>query len=183
MKSLTLLDLTQEMIRTQGKILVELQNSMPMDTLLEALESTYENESLSLVSFDEYFLNDKKGTESLPDGGLAYEAIEMVLKECKLPEELEFHLISFPPYRACVENTSDYGQGLSNGIETLDFVLNYSQKWANALTSSPITHSEAAGAIQQQIHQTVQSNWLKFRTNLLKKMGISPFSLQKKQGI
>lgn len=108
-------------------------------------------------------------------GGNTYAEIEGSVRELGLPATLEFHLWTYPLYRAFIESSLDLNTkipgpdgprpGLTGGI-LVDNAVAEAEAWVRALPMSDLVRDQASRAAQVP--------WLRFRTTALKRIGRRP---------
>jgi hypothetical protein len=115
----------------------------------------------------------KSGDLLPPNGGefSAYAALEGAVHDFKLPAVLEFHLWAYPTYRRLIEGDFDLnaripGPGGEVGTLLVEETVERAEEWVKGL---PIA-SEFALQAQQAAHVP----WLRFRTQVLKRIGKRP---------
>jgi hypothetical protein len=100
-----------------------------------------------------------------------YAQLEGAVHDFKLPSPLEFHLWAYPHYRAFVESGIELdaripGPGGDVGMQLVDEAVAQAEAWVKKL---PIA-SEFALQAQTAAHVP----WLRFRTQVLKRIGKRP---------
>ena len=101
----------------------------------------------------------------------AYAALEGAVHEFNLPAMFEFHLWAYPHYRAFIEsplelNSRIRGPGSDAGLELVGEAIAQAEAWIKTLPMPP--------AISAQAERAAQVPWLRFRTNVLKRIGKRP---------
>ena len=100
-----------------------------------------------------------------------YTQLEGAVQDFQLPAVLEFHLWAYPHYRAFIESEIDLdsripGPGGDIGISLVDEAVEQAEAWVKALPIAP----EFAVQAQRAAHVP----WLRFRTQVLKRIGKRP---------
>jgi hypothetical protein len=100
-----------------------------------------------------------------------YAELEGAVHEFKLPAVLEFHLWAYPHYRAFIESGVELdaripGPGGDVGIALVDEAVEQAEAWVKRLPIAP------EFALQAQTAAHVP--WLRFRTQVLKRIGKRP---------
>ncbi len=108
---------------------------------------------------------------SVPGYSSPYLEIESAVRDFKLPSVLEFHLWTYPLYRAYVESSLSLddlipGPGADVGSWMVDESVQDAQHWMKRL---PITSE-----FSKQAESAAHAPWLKFRTQVLKRIGKRP---------
>ena len=101
----------------------------------------------------------------------AYAQLEGAVREVKLPAVLEFHLWAYPHYRAFIESSIDLnsriqGAGGDAGQALVDEAVARAQNWVQRLPMPP--------GLGLQAERAAHIPWLKFRSNVLKRIGRRP---------
>lgn len=112
------------------------------------------------------FESPRAGSPSAP-----YAELEGAVHEMNLPAVLEFHLWAYPHYRAFIESPLDLnsripGPGTEVGSILVEEAVAQAEAWAKKL---PVSE-----AVTQQVLRTAHVPWLRFRTNVLKRIGKRP---------
>lgn len=100
-----------------------------------------------------------------------YAEIEGAVHEMNLPAFLEFHLWAYPHYRAFIESPVDLnsripGPGGEAGVALVDEAVTQAEAWVKGLPMSDLVRDQASRAAHVP--------WLKFRTQILKRIGKRP---------
>jgi hypothetical protein len=100
-----------------------------------------------------------------------YAEIEFAVREMNLPAFLEFHLWAYPHYRAFIESPIDLnsripGPGGDAGVALVDEAVTQAEAWVKGLPMSDLVRDQASRAAHVP--------WLKFRTQVLKRIGKRP---------
>ncbi len=101
----------------------------------------------------------------------AYGELEGAVLEFNLPAVLQFHLWAYPYYRKFIESDLDLnakiqGTGSNVGLELVGEAVAEAEAWVRALPIPP--------AVGPQAERAAQVPWLRFRTNVLKRIGKRP---------
>ncbi len=175
-KAMTLAELCQEVLTAQAQTLRRLSALLGDDTLLELLEqvedgdesSTSEGEDLG-VDWRECFEQPRAGSPLGNHEGNAYQSLEGVVREAELTAMLEFHLWAFPPYRTLIESPMGLHARVRPGASAtglMDALIRGADRWARRLPVSP--------GLAPRIEQAAQVPWLRFRSEVLKRLGQRP---------
>lgn len=113
----------------------------------------------------------KKQGPGLSLSANTYAEIEGSVRELNLPAILEFHLWTYPLYRAFIESPLELnlkipGPGGNTGTALVDDAIAHADAWVRALPMSELVKDQAARAAQVP--------WLRFRTTILKRIGRRP---------
>jgi hypothetical protein len=100
-----------------------------------------------------------------------YAELEGAVLDFKLPAMLEFHLWAYPYYRALIESGLELdaripGPGGDVGMALVDEAVDQAETWVKQLPIAP----EFALQAQRAAHMP----WLRFRTQVLKRIGKRP---------
>jgi hypothetical protein len=100
-----------------------------------------------------------------------YAELEGAVREMNLPAFLEFHLWAYPHYRAFIESPIDLnsripGPGGEAGGALVDEAVTQAEAWVKSLPMSDLVRDQASRAAHVP--------WLKFRTQVLKRIGKRP---------
>lgn len=100
-----------------------------------------------------------------------YTELESAVHDFKLPAVLEFHLWAYPHYRAFIESGLELdaripGPGGDTGVVLVDEAVEQAEAWVKSLPIAP----EFALQAQRAAHVP----WLRFRTQVLKRIGKRP---------
>jgi hypothetical protein len=100
-----------------------------------------------------------------------YAELEGAVREMNLPAFLEFHLWAYPHYRAFIESPIDLnsripGPGGEAGVALVDEAVTQAEAWVKGLPMSELVRDQASRAAHVP--------WLKFRTQVLKRIGKRP---------
>lgn len=144
------------------------------ERLLEMLESAGEDETGKGATQrpEPAALTHPEWIQSVEDGsGSAYAELEGAIHEMNLPAVLEFHLWAYPLYRAYIESSFDLGSkiqgaGSSAGTSMVNEAVAYAEEWIKCLPMPP--------GISQQAERAAQIPWLRFRAEVLKRIGKRP---------
>ena len=156
------------LLEAQGHTLQRLAAIFGEDILFEILEiagEKQESNPLPKIS-SQWFGKPREIGESHPYGEL-----ESAVREMKLPAVLEFHLWAYPHYRAFIESAADLnawieGPGTDTGAQMTEQAVAEAQAWVKQLPIPP--------EISQQTERAAQIPWIRFRTQVLKRIGKRP---------
>jgi hypothetical protein len=101
----------------------------------------------------------------------AYSELEAAVHDLRLPPMLEFHLWAYPHYRAFIEAPLELssrirGPGGDTGLALVDEAVAQAQAWVKRLPIPP--------ELGAQAERAAQIPWLRFRTDVLKRIGKRP---------
>lgn len=101
----------------------------------------------------------------------AYAELEGAVRDMNLPAMLEFHLWAYPHYRAFIESSLDLnsrirGPGYESGAALVDEACMQAEAWIKRI---PIP-----AALAPQAERAAQIPWLRFRSEVLKRIGKRP---------
>lgn len=141
----------------------------PFDSTILALKrprvSPIENEKIGTWPVDWFEVSPSRVS------GSTYAELEGAVQEMNLPEFLEFYLWAYPHYRAFIESPLDLdsrirGAGSDAGLALVEEAMAQAEQWIRSLPIPP--------AISQQAERAAQIPWLRFRANVLKRIGKRP---------
>jgi hypothetical protein len=100
-----------------------------------------------------------------------YAQLEGSVHDFKLPSPLEFHLWAYPHYRAFIESGIELdsripGPGGDAGMQLVDEAVAQAEEWVKKLPIAP--------EFRLQAQTAAHVPWLRFRTNVLKRIGKRP---------
>jgi hypothetical protein len=100
--------------------------------------------------------------------GSPYQELEGSVREFGLPAVLEFHLWAYPYYRAFIESNVDLNSRLSEDSSThlINEAMSQAKQWIKKLPIPP--------AVSLQSEAAAELPWVRFRTQVLKRMGKRP---------
>lgn len=170
---LRLVDYLIALLQAQAQTLQRLAALFGEEVLLEMLEIAGDDETPKLDRKEESLefstLFDPVPGE--PDGS-TYRELESSVHELKLSPVLEFHLWAYPTYREFIEASHDLrGRVRVNSGATavlVEYAIRRAEDWLQTLPIPP-EHS-------QQARRAMQVPWLRFRTELFKRVGQKPFA-------
>ena len=101
----------------------------------------------------------------------AYTELEGAIRDMNLPSVLEFHLWAYPHYREFIESSLELnarikGPGYESGAALVDEACQYAEAWVKRLHIPP--------TIAPQAERAAQIPWLRFRAEVLKRIGKRP---------
>jgi hypothetical protein len=164
-----LVDFLIELLHAQAKTLQRLAFLFGEDWLLEMLEEAGENmieEGHPLkIEFDWFEKSD------ISDPSSAYLQLEGAVAEHSLSAALQFHLWAYPYYRLLIESSFHLKSKIrilhdAKSFELVDEAIKQSKKWISGL---PIPAD-----LVPQAEKIAEIPWVRFRANILKKIGKSP---------
>jgi hypothetical protein len=161
------------LLEAHAQTLQRLAALLGESTLVEILESTGEEmeQNTAVGGASEAAAIARWFEDALPSGYSPYIEIEGAVREFNLPAMLEFHLWAYPHYRSFVEGPLDLnsriqGPGGDAGLALVDEAVAQAQAWVRALHLPP--------ALGLQAERAAHMPWLRFRTNVLKRIGKRP---------
>ena len=140
------------------------------DVLLQMLEESGEriSEETSSARFQPIWF------EAAQSMGFSspYAELEGAVHDFKLPAVLEFHLWAYPHYRAFIESEIELdaripGPGGDTGVALVDEAVEQAEAWIKRLPIPP--------EFSVQAERAAHVPWLRFRTQVLKRIGKRPF--------
>lgn len=166
-----LIEFLIHLLQAQAQTLQRFAAFFGEDELFECLENSAEFLDRTGSSFkveSEWF-----EISRIEEGPSAYTALEGTVQEFGLPAVLEFHLWAYPFYRTLVESSIDLKAKIRGGNHPageilVNEALKQAKNWTNQLSLSPDIH--------RQIEAISTVPWLRFRSQVLKKIGKNPFS-------
>ena len=113
---------------------------------------------------------------AMPVTSKPYSSLKTAVESFHLSNELEFHLWSYPHYRAFIESSLDLNSMIqtpwdSTALALTEEAIAQANTW---LQSLPLSSQEHA-----KIKEPVSLHWLRFRSIILKKCGKSPLQILK----
>jgi hypothetical protein len=162
-----------KLLEAQAQTLSRLAALLGEEQLIEILESqsdTPEKDSSPLSNkLSSLFASDPRGGASH-----IYAELAGAVREWNLPAMLEFHLWAYPHYRAFVESELDLNARLrmsgenteDPGVLLVDEAVKEASLWMKRLPLKP--------EIGRQAELAAQVPWLRFRTEVMKRMGRRP---------
>jgi hypothetical protein len=166
-------DFAIQVLQTQAETLKRLAAFFGEDTLFEMLEIAGDQETIQ----DQHSFEFKTEWFEAPDKNLkssetnAYSELESSVNDLKLPAVLEFHLWAYPFYRSIIEGPVALKSKIPASSQPItDLLVNealYQAKlWVKQL---PIRPEHSA-----QAERAALTPWLRFRSDVLKKLGKRP---------
>jgi hypothetical protein len=166
-----LIDFLIHLLATQAKTLQRLAAFFGEEELLQMLESAGDEESEDAlpILIDPKWFDQPKTTDS-PS---AYAQLEGSVREFKLPAVLEFHLWAYPFYRSIIESSLNLksvirGDDGSAGEKLVNEAIAQATIWIKKLPIHP--------EVSIQAERAALVPWLRFRSEVLKKIGKRPFA-------
>lgn len=106
-----------------------------------------------------------------PSASSAYSELEGSVQELNLSPILEFYLWAYPTYRSFIESELDLnarirGSGTPIGVDMVDTAVEQAEHW--------IRHLRLPAAQSQLATRAAHVPWLRFRTEVLKRIGRRP---------
>jgi hypothetical protein len=160
-----LVDFLIYLLEAQAETLKRLAAFFGEERFLEMLENS--GDEIKIPTLDKNLIPFESPSNALTSGS-TYRELEGAVREFKLPEFLEFHLWAYPYYRAFIESEMDLSSRLASNASAhlIDEALAQAKEWIKQLPIPP--------AISFQAEAAAQLPWIRFRTQVLKKVGIRP---------
>ncbi|MGE0614719.1 MAG: hypothetical protein AB7P04_03685 [Bacteriovoracia bacterium] len=154
------------LLRTQGRVLQELLATCGEGRLAQLLR---DNEVTARISVQGLQL--VHGPMSYQGHGEGFAMIEQTVTDLALPEEIEFHLWSYPFYRAFIESELGLDSTIRNDKANelsalLDEAIASAHHWGECLVPK-----DGDAALARKVQAVVSQNYLRFRTDFLRKTG------------
>lgn len=154
-----LVDFLCGILQAHAETLKHLAGILGEDELVDALEA---------MDDDEPFRLDELVVSPLPAAIKedVYTRLENTVRECGLPQVLEFYLWAYPPYRRWIEGLVRLDSILTSedAARAVEMSVGEAARWrAQLLARSPQA---------EQIAQQVGSPWLRLRTRVLQSVGM-----------
>lgn len=164
-----LVDFLIMLLQAHGDSLKRLAALLGEDEFVEILENSGEDAAEVHTLLKPSELMHKKLEVALTSD--AYKKIAGAVMEMNLPKLLEFHIWAYPHYRAFIESPLDLnaeiqGPGTDTGLALVEEAIQQSQAWFKQL-QIPVERVATA-------ERAAQIPWIRFRTELLKKIGRRP---------
>jgi hypothetical protein len=160
---LRLVDFLIYLLEAHAETLKRLAAFFGEERLLEMLETS--GEDLSIPKLNRTLIAVEEGAGN---SGARYQELEGAIHEFHLPAVLEFHLWAYPYYRSFIESEMDLDSKLlpSSSAYLIEEAMAQAKEWIKKLPIPPAVsvQSEAAAGLP----------WIRFRTQVLKKLGIRP---------
>jgi len=155
------------LLDAQAKTLQRLAALFGEDILMQMLEAAGEKadeEGREYPGIDPNWF--KSPAASNTEG--AYSELEDSVRSFKLPAVLEFHLWAYPGYRGFIESSLELGQRINpaSGEVLVDETVRFAMSWVRTL---PIP-----GEFMKRAESAAQVPWVRYRTEVLKKIGKRP---------
>lgn len=172
-----LADFLIALLQAHGAVLQRLAALFGEDVLVEALEQAGDSpaaralESSIEIEAEPQWLD----TPGPGDSSSAYAMLEDSVHEMKLPSQLEFHVWAYPHYRAFIESALDltsrirgpsHHMGSEAGTALVEEAVAQAEAWVRTLPLPP--------DLAKQAREVSHVPWLRFRTEMLKKIGKRP---------
>ncbi len=141
------------------------------EEFLEILELAGDSPANELSSFHldpDWFTSSKAVDQSS-----AYQNLEGTVNDFKLSAVLEFHLWTYPFYRSIIESSINLNSDIRLSKDHVDEgiiqqAVTEAKNWVKSLPLSP--------DLSRQAEQIAITPWVRFRSEVLKKMGKRPFA-------
>lgn len=171
-----LVDFLIQLLEAHAQTLQRLAALLGEDQLVELLEHAGEKEAERAETpvEDERRLRLVQGAMEPPmhdSPSSPYQELEGAVQDFNLPATLQFHLWAYPHYRAFIESPLDLnarirGAGSETGVQLVNEAVEQARMWVRRLPlPSPLgLQAESAAEVP----------WLRFRTNVLKRIGRRP---------
>jgi len=161
------------LLQTHGRLLCDLREQFGADLLVRVL-ANYKTQELPLQSSKLWELFPLKPRS--PHSPFPFEALERPVRDLGLADDLEFFVWAYPYYRTFVESNVDLNETLPFQDQQVvaalvDEATRMSVSWIESMpipTGAPADSREKVVAVSRQ-------QWLRFRTDLFRKNGQSPF--------
>lgn len=166
-----IVDFLIQVLEAHADTLKRLAALLGEERLLELLENAPEESSSVAPSAVIHELSAARGPQGGFPSGAAYRELEGSVHEFGLPEFLEFHLWAYPYYRAFIESAIELesrvpGPGGDAGTVLVEEAVASAQAWVRRLPLPP--------QIGLQAERAAHVPWLRFRTNVLRRIGKRP---------
>lgn len=140
------------------------------EEMLEMLETAGESEEI-IETFEPKALSLLREAPLGTGPSSPYAELEGAIHDLGLSEVQEFHLWAYPLYRAYIEseldlNTQIKGASPDCGPTMVDEAIAQAEAWVRKLPIPP--------SLAQQAERAAQVPWLRFRTDVLKRIGRRP---------
>jgi hypothetical protein len=170
-----------EVLSTHGQVLVRLAALLGEEELLELLEKAEElypsgDENAESFSRWESWLKERLMASPGESASSAMAQIQSAVASLNLPEVLEFYVWAYPTYRAYVESSlglslriprqSPTGGVSESGVQLTEDAVSRAKQWFRRLPLPSHIGSTAERA--------AEIPWLRFRTEVLKRVGRRP---------
>ncbi len=159
------------LLQATGQILQDLATLFGENVLVQLLEDNpkHPGEAKMRFQLDPQWFDPAPETTLNKNDGSAYLVIEEAVKKIGLSSILEFHLWSYPFYRILIESSIDLRSEIKNGNPIIGKLLiqealEQSEKWIYPICQ--------AAEFTQQVEPILMAAGLRFRSEVLKKMGV-----------
>jgi hypothetical protein len=143
------------------------------ENLVQLLEMAGENEENSESSSSSQWTDPRlfEAATQVSSMDSTYAELEGAIREMNLPATLEFHLWAYPHYRAFIEsplnlNSKIPGPGGDTGVALVEEAVAQAEVWFQKLPMGD--------AVREQASRAARVPWIRFRTQVLKKIGKRP---------
>jgi hypothetical protein len=167
-----LIDFLVHLLEAQAQTLQRLAAFFGEAELLEMLETAGEIEDAhpTIIKINPHWFE----KSNQPDRTSTYAKLEGSVHDFKLSAMLEFHLWAYPFYRTIVESPLDLKFKIrdtddQSAIELINESVHQAELWIKRL-AIPASVSPAA-------ERAASVPWLRFRSEVLKKIGMRPFRI------
>ncbi|MCM2321702.1 MAG: hypothetical protein NDJ90_00390 [Oligoflexia bacterium] len=167
-----IVDFLCQLLEAHAETLRRLAALLGEEALLELLENAGDTEQ-AVPERGDAFIERTASRLLAPQrsGGSAYQQLEGAVHEFGLPAVLEFHLWAYPHYRAFIESPIDLesripGPGGDTGTALVEEAVAQAQAW--------VRHLPLPSQLGLQAERAAHVPWLRFRTNVLKRIGRRP---------
>lgn len=168
-----LVDFLVQLLEAHAQTLQRLAALLGEDALLELLEQVGEREApaAQTTSAPQLRLVNALDPPAHDSPGNPYLELESAVNEVALPAMLQFHVWTYPHYRAFIESPIDLnarirGTGSEVGAQLVTEAVEQARAWVRTLPLPP--------QIGLQAESAAEIPWLRFRTNVLKRIGKRP---------
>jgi hypothetical protein len=161
-----------DILRTHAQTLQRLAAFFGEEELLHMLEAAGDEpdeNSCSIQADIQWF----EAPSSKPAKAVGYSELQVAVSDLKLPAVFEFHLWAYPYYRCWIESALDLhlkirGSDHSAGEILVDEAVNSAKLWVKKLPIRP--------ELSPAAERAALVPWLRFRAEVLKKIGKRPIA-------
>ncbi|MBY0470668.1 hypothetical protein K2X30_05820 [bacterium] len=167
-----LVDFLILLLSAHGQTLVRLAALLGEEELLEILEAAGEQEEPPLPTLSVlHKLGPLDPPENTRSERSAYAELESTISELGLSEVLTFHVWAYPHYRAYIESPIDLNSRIHRGnneagLQLAEEAIFQAKEWVHNLPLPPEISKKAAKLVEQP--------WIRFRTEVLTRVGRRP---------